>query len=235
MALTQMQLIQSLGEAMAWLERENQWGSAPTELRHLCGRIGELYAAVMTNGQLALKVNQPGYDVVSRHGERISVKTTAMRGTNGHIDFNARSLSQVDRVIILKVNLEEMEIQTLFDGSTEAAAKLMSEASSGKQTISLSTLLPKRLKEKNLKSVGEVHWRTYKLSELETGSIEVFQHGAAVIPAKPMLRMIAAELGVSIVNSSGNPYNTRQLGTLVMDTIRARTMGNETVADEIDE
>lgn len=36
MALTQMQLIQSLGEAMAWLERELQWGVPPTELRHLC-------------------------------------------------------------------------------------------------------------------------------------------------------------------------------------------------------
>lgn len=27
MALTQMQLIQSLGEAMAWFERELQWGA----------------------------------------------------------------------------------------------------------------------------------------------------------------------------------------------------------------
>lgn len=42
MALTQMQIIQSLGEAMAWFERELQWGVPATELRHLCGRIGEL-------------------------------------------------------------------------------------------------------------------------------------------------------------------------------------------------
>ena len=44
MALTQMQLIQSLGEAMSWFERELNWGVPPTELRHLCGRIGKLYA-----------------------------------------------------------------------------------------------------------------------------------------------------------------------------------------------
>lgn len=85
MALTQMQIIQSLGEAMSWFERELQWGVEPTELRHLIGRIGELYAALISNGQMATEVNQKGYDVVSEKGERISVKTTAMMGLGGHI------------------------------------------------------------------------------------------------------------------------------------------------------
>lgn len=74
MALTQMQIIQSLGEAMAWFERERQWGVPPTEIRHLCGRIGELYAALITNGQMAVSVNQKGYDLVSAQGEKVSVK-----------------------------------------------------------------------------------------------------------------------------------------------------------------
>lgn len=65
MALTQMQIIQSLGEAMSWFERELQWGVEPTELRHLIGRIGELYAALISNGQMATEGNQKGYDVVS--------------------------------------------------------------------------------------------------------------------------------------------------------------------------
>lgn len=102
MALTQMQLIQSLGEAMAWFERELQWGVAPTELRHLCGRIGELYAALVSNGQLAQQVNQRGYDVVGGNGERISVKTTAMMTRGGHISFNPRSLDVVDRVMAVR-------------------------------------------------------------------------------------------------------------------------------------
>lgn len=64
MALTQMQIIQSLGEAMSWFEREMAWGVPPTELRHLSGRLGELYAALITNGQMATAVvNQQGYDV----------------------------------------------------------------------------------------------------------------------------------------------------------------------------
>jgi hypothetical protein len=50
MALTQIQIIQSLGEAMTWLERELNWGNPVTELRHLIGRIGELYIAMLTNG-----------------------------------------------------------------------------------------------------------------------------------------------------------------------------------------
>ena len=99
MALSQMQLIQSLGEAMAWFERELNWGVSATELRHLCRRIGELYAALITNGQMATQVNQKGYDVVSSVGEKISVKTTATIGSSRHFEFNADSLQFVDRVI----------------------------------------------------------------------------------------------------------------------------------------
>ena len=35
---TQMQIIQSLGDAMTWLEKELNWGVPATELRHLTGR-----------------------------------------------------------------------------------------------------------------------------------------------------------------------------------------------------
>jgi hypothetical protein len=49
MALTQMQIIQALGEAMSRFEWELTWGVPPTELRHLCGCIGELYAALVCN------------------------------------------------------------------------------------------------------------------------------------------------------------------------------------------
>ncbi len=65
MALTQIQIIQSLGEALSWMEKEINWGVPVTELRHLSGRIGELYAALISNGQMATEVNQKGYDVVS--------------------------------------------------------------------------------------------------------------------------------------------------------------------------
>lgn len=88
LALTQMQIIQSLGEAMNWLEREISWGADPKELRHLMGRIGELYLAMYTNGSMAENVNEKGYDVVTKENERISVKTTARTTSNGFVSFN---------------------------------------------------------------------------------------------------------------------------------------------------
>lgn len=71
MALTQMQVIQSLGEAMSQFERELNWGVPATELRHLSGCIGELYTEqLVTNGQMATSINQHGYDLVSADGEK---------------------------------------------------------------------------------------------------------------------------------------------------------------------
>ncbi len=77
------------------------------DLRHLSGRIGELYAAMITRGQMALAVNQQGYDVVSADGERISMKTIA---TSSHVSFNPATFDQVDRVIVLRIAVEEDEV-----------------------------------------------------------------------------------------------------------------------------
>lgn len=49
--LTQVQIIQSLAEALSWFEKELSWGVAPADLNHLTGRIGELYAAMITRGK----------------------------------------------------------------------------------------------------------------------------------------------------------------------------------------
>jgi hypothetical protein len=55
--------------------RELSYGGMPiAELRHLTGRIEELYVAMMTLGQLADSVNQRGYDVVSSTGRLCCTK-----------------------------------------------------------------------------------------------------------------------------------------------------------------
>ncbi len=219
MALTQMQLIQSLGEAMAWLERELAWGVPPTELRHLCGRIGELYAALITNGQMAVAVNQGGYDVVSGQGERISVKTTAMMGSNGHIAFNPRSLSQVDRVIVLRINTEDMQVETLLDAPVAEAMAKMTQECDGKRCLTLSRLVKKTKPRSEIRATKEVRFEGYLLRELESGTIEVEREGAPVSPVYPVLKDIAQLISVSVLNSNGNPFNTRQLGSLVIRTV----------------
>ena len=216
-----MQIIQSLGESMSWFERELQWEVPPTELRHLIGRIGELYAALITNGQMATEVNQKGYDVVSGEGERISVKTTAMMGSSGHISFNPNTLEEVDRVIILRVNTEEMQIETLLNAPKDEAVKLMGNPNSqGKIVISLSKLIRPEKSPSDMKEVKSVSYGRHLVRELENGSIEVYLADALVSPSKPELRKLASELNISIMNGNGNPFNTRQLGSMIIKAIR---------------
>jgi hypothetical protein len=219
MALTQMQVIQSLGEAMSWFERELQWGVPPTELRHLCGRIGELYAALITNGQMAVAVNQHGYDVVSAQGERISVKTTAMMGGAGHVAFNPNSMGQVDRVMILRVNTEEMQVETLFDGPVADAMALMTAEGEGKRTLSLSKLTKKSKPRSEIKATTEVRYESLLIRELESGTIELEKDGLLVTPVLPALKELAVQLNVPLLNSNGNPFNTRQLGSQIIKSV----------------
>jgi hypothetical protein len=219
MALTQMQLIQSLGDAMAWFERELQWGVAPTELRHLCGRIGELYAAVISNGQMANQVNQKGYDVVGSSGERISVKTTAMMDNAGHVSFNVNTLEHVDRIIVLRLNTIEMQVETLLDASVPEALALMADERAGKRDLAISKLNRTKVPKKPPLMIKSVDFEGYTIRELENGTIEVEWGGKLIVPAKPILRELAIRLNVSIVNGNGNPLNTRSLGSLVIHTV----------------
>jgi hypothetical protein len=221
MALTQMQLIQSLGEAMTWFERELQWGVPATELRHLCGRIGELYAALITNGQMAVGVNQRGYDVVSALGERVSVKTTAQGEGTGHVSFNPRSFTEVDRIIVLRMNTDDMQIETLFDGPVSDALALMTPESGGKRALPLSRLLRKPKPRSEIATAADARVGSWLVRELESGTIEVERDGMLQFPVLPALRELAAELNVSVLNGSGNPFNTRQLGSALIRAITA--------------
>jgi len=221
-ALSQMQLIQSLGEAMSWFERELSWGVQPTEMTHLCGRIGELYAALITNGQMAPEVNQRGYDVVSAQGERISVKTSARNSAaNAQVLFNGNSLESVDRVIVLWINTDEMQIEVLLDAPKVDVLPHLSPLNNGKQRLSLGRIRRKTeaFTQADIPSVNEVHFKGYSIRELESGTIEVKHHGQPVSPVKPYLRDIAKLLNVGLLNGRGNAFNTRQLGTQVIQSI----------------
>lgn len=227
MGMTQMQIIQSLGDATNWLERELGRGVDPAELRHLTGRIGELYAAVVTNGQLASEVNQKGYDVVSLENERISVKTTTMTSGTGHVAFNGNTLDQVDRVMVLRINIEEMQIDTLFDGSVDEAKELITNGN-----IALSKLdrkKPRRNAAEAVAVLAEVVHGPYLVRELETGSIEVLRSGDKIEVVRPVLLEICRDLVLSPLNGNGNPMNTRQLGYLIVRTLSRK---EPTEADE---
>lgn len=214
MPLSQIQIIRSLGEALGWFEKELAWGVAPAELRHLTGRIGELYAAMITRGQMALAVNQNGYDVVTAEGLRVSVKTIT---SSNHVVFNKATHEHVDYAMILRLNVVEGEasIEELFRGTTAALLPLCKDMG-GVLTFSVRGLMPEPVSLNNLTITGEARIGDRRVVQYENGTIVVEVGGSQAPAAMPVLREIASVLGVSPLNSAGNPMNTRQLGAAII-------------------
>ncbi|WP_024612746.1 hypothetical protein [Pseudoalteromonas sp. TB64] len=75
-------------------------GVKPTEVRHLIGRLGEFYCALIIDGSISHVVNQHGFDVLSKTGRRISVKTTSQK--TGFVAISANTLEKVDDLMILQ-------------------------------------------------------------------------------------------------------------------------------------
>ena len=84
----------------------------PTELRHLIGRLGEFYCAIKTNGKLASTPNQHGFDVISKKGKKISVKTTAQK--SGFVSINKKTMNLFDEIMIIQ--LIDLELKILYHG-----------------------------------------------------------------------------------------------------------------------
>lgn len=218
MPISQTQIIRSLGEALAWFEKEIEWGVPPQNLNHLTARIGELYAAMVTRGQMALAVNQRGYDVVSAEKERISVKTVT---TSNHVDINRNTFDVVDRVMVLRLNTDDddISIEEIID---VPAADIIPLCRLKENAYSF----PIRCRQPDKPRSDEKVVRQGTLGdtnvlEYESGTIEVQKDGVPVPVTKPALREVAARLGVSLLNGNGNPRNTRQLGAEVIAALAA--------------
>lgn len=218
MSITQKDMIHSLSKLLDWLEQESNWATNSGELRFITGRIGELYTAIMTNGQLATETNQEGYDVVSESGERISVKATTRNNGSHQFRFNINTLDKVDRIVLVYVNVEDLEVQIVYDGSIAEAKGLMRDIDDSKvRTISQSKVL-KKVKNKQIRVevISEVHYKDWLIQKLESGSIRVIRNGEEQSVVKPILREIAKEIGVDINNGNGNLKTTRALGNDVI-------------------
>lgn len=98
------------------------FGCQPTETRHLIGRLGELYCARQTGGQLARRVNQAGFDVVAASGRRISVKTTAQERHQGFVTINRRTADLADDLMVLRYADGAFEI--LYHGEIARATSV---------------------------------------------------------------------------------------------------------------
>lgn len=219
MGIGQKDMINSLSNLLNWLEQENSWGTNKGELRFITGRIGEVYTAIMTNGQMAEATNQKGYDVVSEKNEKISVKTTTCwRGTH-HFKFNKNTLENIDRVVLVYVDVEEGDVKIIYDESLEKAKTLMRNSDS---TISMSKIISqKQCQTKKPSILNSATYNDYKINRLESGTIELFIKETPKVPVKPILREIAKEIGVDINNSNSNAKNTRILGWDIIKQLNA--------------
>lgn len=221
--LTQVQIIQSLGEALSWFEKEVSWGVSPGELNHLTGRIGELYAAMITRGQMALDTNQRGYDVVTASNERTSVKTVT---TSSHVTFNLSTFHLVDRVMILRVNVDEetgISVEELLDEPADVARQTMRIAGDRLVYAITPTAAREKRPVEEMRVVARASWRDLDIVRYEGGPIRVLSRGIVQpVVVKDVLRPIAAELGIGLLNSKGEAKNTRTLGAEVIRAIELR-------------
>ncbi len=221
--LTQVQIIQSLAEALSWFEKEVSWGVSPAELNHLTGRIGELYAAMITRGQMALDTNQRGYDVVSADNERISVKTVT---SSTSVTFNQNTFDQVDRIMILRVNVDDekgISVEEIHDGTAaETSALLRSRGTNLTYSIRRNSAEARPLTD--LQVIAQAPYGDISIVQYENGAVRLCRDGKPLpIVVKERLKPIAVELGVDILNSKGGVKNTQQLGNDIIRALHARS------------
>ncbi len=193
---TQVQIIQSLAEALSWFEKEISWGVSAGELNHLTGRIGELYAAMITRGQMALDTNQRGYDVVSASNERISVKTIT---SSTHVDFNLNTFHHVDRVMVLRVKIDDekgVSMEELLDAHVETARQLIREQG-GKLVYPIKRAAREERPLESLETAGRASYFDFEIVKYENGVIRILRNGEPQhVVVKEILRLVAAEIGV---------------------------------------
>jgi hypothetical protein len=78
----------------------DEFGVKPTEVRHLIGRLGEFFCALHVEGSLSHVANQHGFDVVSKSGRKVSVKTTAQR--SGFVLISKSTMDLADDLMIIQ-------------------------------------------------------------------------------------------------------------------------------------
>ena len=212
---TQIDLIRSLGDTLSWYEREIDWGTNPSSLNHLVGRIGELYVAVITNGMMSEAVNQRGWDV-SCGNQKISVKTTSSPLSRWTVFLKKSTFAQVDRVIVVRVDSEERKVSILYDELSEKAKKDSIDRGLNYKLSMNTKLAEDDIDLKSTPARVENYRGEFVISELVNGGYRVVKDGKSLKPVRPKLIEIARELGIPTTNENGGELHTRRLGGLVL-------------------
>ncbi|PND27047.1 hypothetical protein [Sinorhizobium sp. M4_45] len=126
------------------------------------------------------------------------------------VAFNPNTFDQVDRIVILRINVNEengVSVETLLDCTAfEARSRLGNGL-----TFYIEIQRPTRPVE-NLAVVASASYDSYTLKQYENGTILAFEGDRKVEPPKPVLRRIANEIGFDLLSAGGEQKTTRQLG-----------------------
>jgi hypothetical protein len=133
--------------------------------------------------------------------------------------------------IALTINVDDDEgisIESLWDKSaTEARAEI------GDRLVfypnSRAHHEPKPIE--NLRVVDQATYGDVTIKQYENATILVFRAGSQVPVAKPVLREIAAKIGVDIMRSTGEQKDTRQIGAGVIKMLKAMELGEKLQID----
>ena len=67
----------------------------------------------------------------------------------------------------------------------------------------------------------QVFFMGHTVRQLESGTIELLNGEEIITPVMPKLKEMAESLSIGILNGQDQPYNTRQLGKVIIDTVEA--------------
>lgn len=160
---------------------------------------------MIMRGQMAVAVNQVGYDVVLAEGDKISVKTFT---TSTRVDFKARTLHYATRVMVLQILIEEGEpsIREALDCSIEELRPMLRDVG-GQLYLPVNRIraateaLPRNLAD--LQVVASASWRNLQIVRLENGTILVKDEGGTLPQALPLPRQIAHAINIDGANALG--------------------------------
>jgi len=141
-----------------------------------------------------------------------------------HVDFNLNTFNHVDRVMVLRVNIDEdkgVSVEELLDEPVEAARQLM-RGQGGKLVYPIKRAAREERPLESLEIAGRASYSDFEIVKYENGVIRILRNGEPQhVVVKETLRSVSAEIGVDLFNSKGGLKNTQQLGADVIRTLSA--------------
>lgn len=117
-------------------------------------------------------------------------------------------------------NTKDLAIEILLDKPVAKAREALREGP-GKLVFGTRPASPRQIRPlEDMVVIDEVDYGPHTIRQYESGIIEVLTGGVPVPVAKPVLREIADEIKIDLLNGAGSRKNTRQRGDHIIKKVR---------------